>query len=83
MSLRRKRVQVLRMRAWPFSLLAKDVPPYAIVGGNPAKIVRYSFDEITIRRLEQVGWWNWDVAKITRNIKAICSWDISAIENAV
>lgn len=65
------------------AVVTKNVPPYAIVGGNPAKIVRYRFDEAAIRRLEQVAWWNWDVEKITRNVKAICGGDIAALENAV
>ena len=65
------------------AVVTNNVPPYAIIGGNPATIIRYRFDEATIRRLEQVSWWNWDVEKITRNIKAICSGNISALENAV
>ena len=40
------------------SVVTKDVPPYAIVGGNPAKIIRYRFDEITIKKLIDSQWWN-------------------------
>ncbi|HEY6951578.1 MAG TPA: CatB-related O-acetyltransferase [Bacteroidota bacterium] len=65
------------------AVVTKDVPSFAIVGGNPADILRYRFDEETIRRLEQICWWNWDVEKITRNVRAICSSDIAMLEIAV
>ncbi len=40
------------------SIVTHDVPPYAIVAGNPAKILRYRFDEETIEKLETTQWWN-------------------------
>lgn len=39
------------------SVVTKDVPPYAIVGGNPARIIKYRFDEKTISRLLEIQWW--------------------------
>ena len=42
------------------ALVTKDVPPYAIVGGNPAKIIRYRFDELTIERLLASEWCDYD-----------------------
>ena len=41
------------------AVVAKDVPPYAIVAGNPAQIVRYRFDEKTILGLQEIAWWDW------------------------
>lgn len=41
------------------SVITKDVPPYAIVGGNPAKVIRYRFDGQTINALQQIAWWDW------------------------
>lgn len=41
------------------SVVTKDVPPYAIVGGNPARIIKYRFDESVIRALLKIQWWNW------------------------
>ncbi|WP_210487554.1 CatB-related O-acetyltransferase [Microvirga antarctica] len=40
------------------ALVTKDVPPYAIVGGNPAKLIRYRFDEATIAALLEARWWD-------------------------
>ncbi|MBR4151818.1 MAG: CatB-related O-acetyltransferase [Selenomonadaceae bacterium] len=49
------------------AVVTKDVPPYAIAVGNPAQVVRYRFDEETIRKLLAVKWWNWDLEKIADN----------------
>ena len=49
------------------SVVVRDVPPYAIVGGNPAKVIKYRFDQDTIESLERIAWWNWDLVKIHDN----------------
>ena len=49
------------------SVVIKDVPPYAIVGGNPAKIIKYRFSPEIIEALERIAWWNWDLEKIYDN----------------
>ena len=41
------------------TVVAKDVPPYAVVVGNPARVIKYRFDEETITRLQRIKWWNW------------------------
>lgn len=46
------------------SVVTKDVPPYAIVGGVPAKIIKYRFDEATISKLLALKWWNLDIRRI-------------------
>ncbi|MBP9722983.1 MAG: CatB-related O-acetyltransferase [Gammaproteobacteria bacterium] len=53
------------------SIVTKDVPDYAIVAGNPAKIIKMRFDDKTISKLLELSWWNWDIDKITKNIKYI------------
>ena len=51
------------------SVVVKNVPPYAIVGGNPAKIIKYRFSEDIIEALLRIKWWNWDIDKIYDNFK--------------
>lgn len=41
------------------AVVTKDVPPYAVVGGVPAKIIKYRFDKETIERLMRIKWWNY------------------------
>ncbi|MCB9362526.1 CatB-related O-acetyltransferase [Candidatus Woesearchaeota archaeon] len=49
------------------SVVTKDVPPYAIVAGTPAKIIRYRFEKEIIDYLLELGWWEWPGDKIKRN----------------
>lgn len=41
------------------SVVTKDVPPYAIVGGNPARVLKYRFDPETVAGLQKIAWWDW------------------------
>lgn len=65
------------------SVVTRDVPAYAVVGGNPAKIIRHRFEEADRERLLAIRWWDWDAEKITRNVKALCAGDVRALEAAV
>ena len=51
------------------SVVVKNVPPYAIVGGNPARIIKYRFSEDIIESLLRIKWWDWDIDKIYENFK--------------
>jgi acetyltransferase-like isoleucine patch superfamily enzyme len=42
-----------------FAVVAKDVPPYAVVVGNPARVIRYRFDAPTVAALLRIRWWEW------------------------
>lgn len=50
------------------STVTKDVAPYSIVGGNPAKIIKKRFSEGKIEQLLAMQWWDWDIEKITANL---------------
>ena len=50
-----------------YSVVTKDVPPYAIVGGNPAKLIRYRFDETTCMLLLKSKWWNYSPKAFKEN----------------
>ena len=54
-----------------FSIVARDVPPYTIVAGNPARPLRKRFDEATIERLRALAWWDWPPERIAANTQAI------------
>ena len=58
----------------------KDVEPYTIVGGVPAKSIRKRFDDKTILKLENIRWWNWDEKQIRKGIQAIQSGNIIELE---
>ena len=53
------------------AIVTKDVPPYAIVAGNPARILRYRFDPAAIDYLLQIRWWDWPISKIRKDLAAL------------
>lgn len=62
------------------AVVTKDVEPYTIVGGVPAKSIRKRFDDKTIIKLENIRWWNWDEKQIRKGIQAIQSGNIIELE---
>jgi virginiamycin A acetyltransferase len=63
------------------STVTKNVDPYTIVGGNPAKEIKKRFPEATIKKLLKIKWWDWDIEKITRNITKLTQNDIENLES--
>ncbi len=63
------------------SVVTKNVLPYTIVGGNPAKEIKKRFADDVIETLLKIAWWNWDIEKISRNLEKIVDGDIEALKN--
>lgn len=51
------------------AVVFSEVPPYAVVAGNPARVMRYRFSQRTVARLLKIGWWNWSEAEIRENME--------------
>jgi acetyltransferase-like isoleucine patch superfamily enzyme len=59
------------------SVVTKDVPAYAVVAGVPAKVVKYRFDEETIKRMLEIKWWDLPDQEITKRLEVFTIFDIS------
>ena len=64
------------------AVVAGQVPPYAVVVGNPGRVMRRRFDDRTIAQLLEVAWWDWPIADILTHEAAICGADIAALRQA-
>lgn len=62
------------------SVVTKDVAPYTIVGGNPAREIRKRFDQETIDLLLHLQWWDWPIEKISEHLDALASGDLKLIK---
>ena len=63
------------------AVVTKDVEPYSIVGGVPAKEIRKRFAPEVIKRLLELRWWNWSEEKIKKAISAIRNGEIESLKN--
>jgi virginiamycin A acetyltransferase len=62
-----------------YAVVTKDVAPFTIVGGNPAREIRKRFTDAQIETLLEIKWWNWPIEKITQNVQAFTSADVEAL----
>ena len=65
------------------SVVTKDVAPYAIVGGNPAREISKRFDEETTMFLLSLQWWNWSLEKISQHLDLIITGDIDGLKKLI
>ena len=61
------------------SVVASDIPPYCVAGGNPCRIIRKRFDDELIAYLLELKWWDWPPEKIMRNLDKLCNGDLHEI----
>jgi len=64
------------------AVVGGTVPPYSVVAGNPARVVRRRFDAASVARLLALAWWDWPIDAILAAEAAICGGDIAALEAA-
>jgi len=57
-----------------------DVPPYTVVGGNPAKVIKERFPAGVAAALQAIAWWDWPVAHITEHLALIAGGDVAALQ---
>lgn len=60
------------------AIVSRDVPPYAVVAGNPARVVRWRFDEETRAALLAARWWLWPESEVRQAARLLCSTDMTA-----
>ena len=61
------------------AVVTRDVAPYAIVGGNPAREISRRFSDANIQKLLEIKWWDWNIEKITANVDKLTGNDIEAL----
>lgn len=61
------------------ALVTRDVEPYTIIGGNPAKPIRKRFSDEAIAMLLEMAWWDWPLERISDAMPLLCSGDIAAL----
>jgi virginiamycin A acetyltransferase len=62
------------------SLVTKDVPPFTVVGGMPARAIKQRFSGDVIELLQKLKWWDWDVQKVKANVAALMSGDANVLK---
>lgn len=62
------------------AVVTRDVPDYAIVGGNPAMEIKRRFSAEDIEKLVRIAWWDWPIEKITRHVRLISDGSVAELE---
>lgn len=62
------------------SVVTKNVPPYAVVAGVPARVIKYRFEKEKIDYLQRLQWWDWDLQRIVKLLDKLHAFDPSLLE---
>ncbi len=65
------------------SVVTKDVEPYSIVGGNPAREIKKRFSDDQIKELLEIKWWDWEVERITKNVQHLTGKNIGILRGNI
>ncbi len=65
------------------SVVSRDVPPYTVVGGNPARVLKKRFDDELTELLLALKWWNFPPEKLTEFLPVLCSKDLDAVKAVI
>ncbi|MEU1651206.1 CatB-related O-acetyltransferase [Streptomyces pristinaespiralis] len=64
------------------AVVVDDVPDYAIVGGNPAKVVRTRYNDADVARLLRLAWWDWPAEHLTEHVRTVMAGTVDDLEKA-
>lgn len=64
------------------AVVVQDVPAYAVVGGNPARVLKERFAPEVVQVLESIAWWDWPIEAITEHLPLIVAGDVAALQAA-
>lgn len=66
-----------------YSVVVKDVPPYTVAGGNPAKAIRKRFEDTLAVLLARLKWWDFPPDKLVQFIPILCSGDLPLVQQTI
>ena len=64
------------------AVVGGEVPPYGVVAGNPAKLVRRRLSDSDVERMLRIAWWDWPVPLVSEHVRLIMGDDVDALERA-
>jgi virginiamycin A acetyltransferase len=61
------------------AVVTRDVDPYTVVGGNPARVIKRRFPDEVVAKLEKIKWWDWEIDRINANLELIVGGDVDRL----